>query len=375
MRDTGIDKGLIRKFDDSKPYKGLGEGFFGFRKMFRTYLDKLEVPFYDKCCPAVTESGIFPTRFNTNSGSLERFNGTSWVSVDDAGNLTATSTAFAGGGQGSATQLAAGTTNVTTVATAGDSVKLPTAASGISVTVKNNGATNLAVFPFTGDSIDGGSVNASVTIVPGAQRTFLAMNTTNWESNSEVVDTSYIALQDGTVGGLSLRLGADGNNGFYGVSDTVIGVAVEGAQVATWTATGLTIDNITERTADAGITLSKAVVQKYTTFAVPITATVLAANFKKGYFTSTSAAAVSLTTDTATAIATAIGAVAGTVFDFYVDNSAGANTVTVVLGAGIVAATPVITGGGTLTVSTANGVGIFRLVFTSATAARIYRIG
>ncbi len=375
MRDKGLDKGLIREFDDSlRDKRGWNKGFFGFRKMFRDYLTKLNVAFYDACCPALT-GAIFPVRFNDDTDTLERFNGTAWVAFDDAQSLTATATAFAGGGQGSATQLTSGFNNITTVATAADSVKLPAAVAGASVTVKNNGAANLAVFPATGDTIDGGSANASITLLPGVEKTFVAMNTTNWETSQEAFNGTFIALDDGTVSALALRLGADANNGFYGVSDTVIGVAVEGAQVATWDATGLNVNSIAERTTDSGITLAQATIEKHTTFAVNTTATVLAANFKKGYFTSTSAAAVTLTTDTATAIGTAIGAVQGTVFDFYVDNTAGANTVTVVLGSGFTIATPVITGGGTLTVSTANGIGVFRAVFNSATAARVFRIG
>lgn len=275
MRDYGIDKGLIEFRDDSaRNQRGWKNGFWGFRKMFRDYLTKLNVAFYDTCCPAATTDDIWPMRFNSGTGDVQRFDGTTWVAISE-----------------------------------------------------NDG------------------------------------------------EFGAISVDDGLVSDLAIKFGNDGNNGLYGVSDTVLGVAVEGAQVATFTTTGMTTNIISERTTDSGITLSQATIEKHTTFAVPITATVLAANFKKGYFTSTSAAAVSLTTDTAANIATAIGAVAGTVFDFYVDNSGGANTVTVILGAGITVATPVVTGGGTLTVSTANGVGIFRLVFTSATAARAYRIG
>jgi hypothetical protein len=328
MLDYGIDKGLVKRFNDSdRDKRGWNKGFFGFRKMFRDYLTKLNVPFYDPCCPALTGAN-FPVRYNDTTDTLERYNGTAWVAFDDQQALAATLTAFAGGGQGSATQLTTGYTNVTTVATAGDSVKLPAAVAGLSATVKNNGAANLAVFPATADTINGGSANASITLVPGAEKTFVAMDSTNWETSEDVVQSSSV-----------------------------------------------TTNSISEATTDGGITLSQATIEKHTTFAVNTTATVLAANFKKGYFTSTSAAAVSLTTDTATAIGTAIGAVQGTVFDFYVDNSAGANTVTVILGAGIVIATPVVTGGNTLTVSTANGIGVFRLVFSSATAARAYRLG
>jgi hypothetical protein len=72
-------------------------------------------------------------------------------------------TAFAGGGQGSATQLVAQTNRITTVATTGDSVKLPASAAGLELMVINSGANPMAVFPATGDTIDGLAANASVS--------------------------------------------------------------------------------------------------------------------------------------------------------------------------------------------------------------------
>ena len=255
MRDKGLDLGMIRYFDDSpRAYRGQKRNFFGFRKMFRDYLTKLNVPFYDVCCPALT-GDIYPVRFNDTTDTLERYNGTTWVAFDDQGTLTATATAFAGGGQGSATQLTSGYTNVTTVATAGDSVKLPTAAAGLSVTVKNNGATNLAVFPFTGDSINGGSVNASITLIPGDEKTFLAMDAINWETSNEIISATFISLADGTVGALALRFGSDANNGLYGISDTQLGIAVEGVLVGGADTTGLFTGNISEQVAAAGVTV------------------------------------------------------------------------------------------------------------------------
>lgn len=112
-----------------------------------------------------------------------------------------------------------------------------------------------------------------------------------------------------------------------------------------------------------------------TATAVNVTGAISAAQLATGYITSTSAAAVTANLPTATLLATALGASAGTSFEFIVDNSGGANTVTIAVNTGITAATPVITGGATLTVTTANAIGIFRLVFTSATAAKLFRIG
>lgn len=106
--------------------------------------------------------------------------------------------------------------------------------------------------------------------------------------------------------------------------------------------------------------------------AVNVTATLTAAQMLARYFTSTSVAAVTITTDTATNLAAALGAVQGTEFDFEIDNSGGANTVTVALGTGITAATSPITGGSTLTVI-AGTFGKFKIIFKSATTALIFR--
>lgn len=110
----------------------------------------------------------------------------------------------------------------------------------------------------------------------------------------------------------------------------------------------------------------------FQTFAQNTTGTITAANLLKKYITSTSAAAVALTLPLATDLGTALGAVQGTEFDFTVDNSGGANTVTVTVNTGIVAATPALTGGATLTVA-AGTLGKFKIIFKSATTALIFR--
>lgn len=91
-------------------------------------------------------------------------------------------TAFATGGQASATALTSEFNNVTTCATAGDSVKLPAAALGKRTTVKNSGAASLAVFPASGDAINAMAVNLSVDLAPGGQLTFNAIDSTTWET-------------------------------------------------------------------------------------------------------------------------------------------------------------------------------------------------
>lgn len=70
-----------------------------------------------------------------------------------------------------------------------------------------------------------------------------------------------LSLVDGTVGALSLRLGADGNNGIYGVSDTQLGFAVEGTLVGGANTTGLFTDVISEQTSTVGVTVDGALIK------------------------------------------------------------------------------------------------------------------
>lgn len=63
---------------------------------------------------------------------------------------------------------------VSTVATTGDAVTLPVGATGgqTTVIVINNGANTMQIFPPTGAAIDGGTVNASVTLIAGSKKHF-----------------------------------------------------------------------------------------------------------------------------------------------------------------------------------------------------------
>lgn len=106
--------------------------------------------------------------------------------------------------------------------------------------------------------------------------------------------------------------------------------------------------------------------------AINATATATATQISSKLITSTSAAATSITLPTATALATVLGAVQGTVFEFVLDNTAGASIVTVVPSASIAAGSAIITGSGTLTVAIGS-TSLFRIIFTSPTTAKIFR--
>jgi hypothetical protein len=112
--------------------------------------------------------------------------------------------------------------------------------------------------------------------------------------------------------------------------------------------------------------------QVTTANAINATATVTATQAATGYITSTSAAATTLTLPTGTLLGAALGAVQGTVFDLYIDNTAGASTVTVAVAVnGILSTAATDSAGsfGDLTIAAgATGIGRYTLMFSSATA-------
>lgn len=81
---------------------------------------------------------------------------------------------------------------------------------------------------------DGTDANIDITLTP--------------KGTGDVV-TASIALTDGSVSDLAVKLGADKNNGIYGISDTQIGIAVEGTLVASADTLGLTADSLRHRVA------------------------------------------------------------------------------------------------------------------------------
>lgn len=83
-------------------------------------------------------------------------------------------TALAGGGQAGAVLLTTALTRVTTVATAGDSVKLPLAVGGMQITALNAGANALNVFPAVGDAVNALGANAAYGLAAGKTASFFS---------------------------------------------------------------------------------------------------------------------------------------------------------------------------------------------------------
>jgi hypothetical protein len=106
--------------------------------------------------------------------------------------------------------------------------------------------------------------------------------------------------------------------------------------------------------------------------AINATADATAAQVADGYITSTSAAGTTITMPTGTALGAALGASRGTVLDLYVDNTAGASTVTMAVNTNAILSTAAAdTAGsfGDLTVAAgATGLARYTIMFSSATA-------
>lgn len=82
--------------------------------------------------------------------------------------------------QAAATLLGSAINEVATVGTAGDGVKLPIAEAGLDITVINNGANDVDIYPNTSDQINALSVDAAFTLSAGSRVIFKTYNATNW---------------------------------------------------------------------------------------------------------------------------------------------------------------------------------------------------
>lgn len=100
-------------------------------------------------------------------------------------------TAFAGGGQASATAITTDFARVGTVATAGDSVKLPTSAAGREVCVVNSSTKAIDVFPVTGDAINALAVNLAVRQAAGATVWYTCHVAGTWSAALDVPNAKF----------------------------------------------------------------------------------------------------------------------------------------------------------------------------------------
>lgn len=120
---------------------------------------------------------------NIGTDSYELFNGTSWdVKSDYAPKTTiAGLTADVGSIQGGQ-PLTDYINEISTCATAGDSVTLPAAVAGSEVVIINNGIAACDVFPASSDILNGGTVDLPESLGVGSRIRYVAYDATNWVS-------------------------------------------------------------------------------------------------------------------------------------------------------------------------------------------------
>ncbi len=96
--------------------------------------------------------------------------------------ITASTTQSQGNGA-----LVSSVNEVSTVANPDDTVTLPPAVAGLRLTIINNGANTLQIFPASGDDL-GAGVDTSTELEPNESVDYVAYNATNWhvESSTEI---------------------------------------------------------------------------------------------------------------------------------------------------------------------------------------------
>ena len=144
-------------------------------------------------------------------------------------------TAFATGGQVGATQLDSSYNVIGTVATTGDSVKLPPVFVINSVVyVKNDGANACDVFPASGDSLGAGT-DTAVSLPAGSSASFLAtvanLTWTPWIVDVVGAIPDPLLLSAGSAGAPSYSFSGDPDTGVFNVSANILGLSAGGAEL------------------------------------------------------------------------------------------------------------------------------------------------
>lgn len=106
--------------------------------------------------------------------------GTGYAGSFPTQSFTSGIVAHAGGGQASAVLLITVYNQVSTVATTGDSLRLPVSSPGMQLTIMNRGANTLALFPASGETINGGAANASVNVATNQQAVMTCTLAGSW---------------------------------------------------------------------------------------------------------------------------------------------------------------------------------------------------
>lgn len=229
-----------------------------FFKDLKKILVGIHTPFFDCSCE-VPVSGVYtplatdslPVRVNPTSSVLEYFDGNNWVSFGGL-NVQSTSTGLTASTtqtQVGALALPASFNNISTVANAGDAVRLPVIGLGKTITVKNSGVSPLQVFPATGNSIDGGTANASIFIAPGKEVSFTGTSATNSTSSTSAASTGAAINSTATATAAQVATGLITSTSAASTTITLPTATQLGTQVAA--SRGKVVDLIVDNSAGA----------------------------------------------------------------------------------------------------------------------------
>lgn len=219
---------------------------------------------------------------------------------------------------------------------------------------------NIALGPMSLQDLTTGTYNTAI-----GEKTF--------QSLTEGISNTAVGVQAGqaiTTGSQNVFIGCDtggiDTGQVAGVSKTV----AIGVNAYSYKNNQIVIGNKTEV---KEIVTAGAHIEKHSVTAKNVTATLTAAECLAGVITSTSVAAVFLTLPSGIDLSAQVSEI-GTTFELIIDNSAGANSVTITPSATVTAITSPFTVTNPMIVTTAQKVGCFKFYFTSETAAIVARI-
>jgi|TARA_R110000744_G_scaffold135750_3_gene245252 hypothetical protein len=109
------------------------------------------------------------------------------ISVAGSSTLSTSATVSAAGTDQAAATGLTSTYNIVTTATANQGVKLPDTAAGLEITILNDSANTIKIYPTTGESIDAGATNASVDLASGHSLKLVGVAATKWNRLVPVV--------------------------------------------------------------------------------------------------------------------------------------------------------------------------------------------
>jgi len=162
------------------------------RKLYRTQgggaTYNLLTTFNDNTTTTYTDTvadGSLTTAIPTvnSANSLEIINGWQKNNLPSVRSVERGITAGAGGTSAAAYQLTKEFSIVAVSASANDSVKLPglnASLIGMHVRIKNNGANTIRIYPFDGQTINGGAADAPITAATTVATELIADQAANW---------------------------------------------------------------------------------------------------------------------------------------------------------------------------------------------------